>query len=492
MTTINTNIGAINAQANMSRVNDQFNTAMTRLSTGLRVNAAKDDAAGMAIGEKMTAQVMGLNQAIRNAADGKNLVDTTEGAHVEVSNMLQRLRELAVQSANDTNTASDRGSLMAEGNQLIAEINRVAETTTFNGMNILDGSFKNKQLQIGADAGTSFNIDVDSAKATDIGAHQIKSEAGTTAFTAETLTISGHSGSENVTTGTNESAKAIAARINAVTADTGVEASATTTATLKGPKVGAAAAAATVSFEINGVSTNDVSVPAAGIGGQSRMAGLRDAINEISSQTGVTAKITDAGDIELTDADGDDIAIDNFTYKNGAGTETMDVTVGATTHTFDAAVAASNTVDLKGQVTMTSTATFSVATSVDDVAGTSESMLNSNSTKHFASELKSVSRVDLTTAEGAADAIKVIDVALSKISQARSELGAVSNRLDSTISNLTNISTSVQAARSQVMDADFAQESTNLARGQILSQAATAMLAQANSSKQGVLQLLRG
>jgi len=489
MTTINTNIGAINAQANMSRVNDQFNTAMTRLSTGLRVNAAKDDAAGMAIGEKMTAQVMGLNQAIRNAADGKNLVDTTEGAHVEVSNMLQRLRELAVQSANDTNTASDRGSLSAEGNQLVSEINRVAETTTFNGMNILDGSFQNKQLQIGADAGTAFNIDVDSAKASDIGAHTIKSEAGTVDFNAETLTISGHSGSENVSSAAGDSAKEIASKINAVTADTGVEATAKTDAVLKGPMVGGAASAATVSLDVNGVSINAVSVPASG---ENRMAGMRDAINEVSSQTGVTASINNDGDIELNDADGDDIAIDNFTFANGGGTETMDVTVGSTTHTFDAADATTNTVDLKGQVTMTSTATFSVATSVDDVAGTSESMLDSDSDKHIASELSSVSEVDLTTADGAVDAIKVIDVALSKISQSRSELGAVSNRLDSTISNLTSISTSVQAARSQVMDADFAQESTNLARGQILSQAATAMLAQANSSKQGVLQLLRG
>ena len=129
MTTINTNIGAIAAQANMSKVNDDFNQAMTRLSSGLRIHAAKDDAAGMAIAEKMTAQVMGINQAVRNATDGKNLLDTTESAHVEVSNMLQRMRELAVQSANDTNTGSDRGNITAESRQLVAEINRIAENT---------------------------------------------------------------------------------------------------------------------------------------------------------------------------------------------------------------------------------------------------------------------------------------------------------------------------------------------------------------------------
>ncbi|WP_194097008.1 flagellin N-terminal helical domain-containing protein [Marivivens aquimaris] len=494
MTTINTNIGAINAQSNMARVNDEFNTAMTRLSTGLRVNAAKDDAAGMAIGEKMTAQVMGLNQAIRNASDGKNLVDTTEGAHVEVSNMLQRLRELAVQSANDTNTASDRGSLMAEAKQLIAEVDRVAETTTFNGMNILDGSFKGKQLQIGADAGTTMQIDVDSAKATDIGAHELTSEQSTTSFDAETVTISGHRGSETLTTTATDSAKDIAARINGISSSTGVSATAKTTAVLEGPEAAGSAVASTVQFDINGVSTKAVAVPAADPNGGERLESLRDAINDLSSQTGVTAEINDDGNIVLSDVDGDDIKIENFASSTASSTMTITSGDGAATFDLDPTTAGTtDTVNMKGSVNMTSTNTFSVATDVADVANTSESFLNTTAANlHFGSSLSAVSEVDITTAEGANDALKVIDVALSKISDSRADLGAVSNRLDSVISNLTNISTSVQAAKSQVMDADFAQESTNLARGQILSQAATAMLAQANSSKQGVLQLLRG
>ncbi len=523
MTTINTNIGALNAQANMSRVNDEFNTAMTRLSTGLRVNAAKDDAAGMAIGEKMTAQVMGLNQAIRNASDGKNLVDTTEGAHVEVSNMLQRLRELAVQSANDTNTASDRGSLMSEAKQLISEVNRVAETTTFNGMNILDGTFKGKQLQIGADSGTTMEINVDSAKATDIGAHTVTTEADIADFDSETITISGHAGSENVTTAAGDSAKEIAARINEVTASTGVSASASTRAVLEGPQASSADVASTVQFSINGVSTKAVAVPATDPNGGERLASLRDAINDISSQTGVTATINDDGNIELTDTDGDDIAITNFSSSAASSSMTITTGDGAATDDLDSST---TSVTMKGQVEMSSTKTFSVATDfdtssvtaastsalaaftagsgdtsmfdVDDTAGAqaaeaagTASATGTISTNN-ASSLDAVSDIDLTTAEGANAAIKVIDSALSKISDTRADLGAVSNRLDSVVSNLTNISTSVQAAKSQVMDADFAQESTNLARGQILSQAATAMLAQANSSKQGVLQLLRG
>ena len=493
MTTINTNIGAINAQSNMARVNDDFNTAMTRLSTGLRVNAAKDDAAGMAIGEKMTAQVMGLNQAIRNATDGKNLVDTTEGAHVEVSNMLQRLRELAVQSANDTNTASDRGSLMAEAKQLIAEVDRVAETTTFNGMNILDGTFKGKQLQIGADAGTTMQIDVDSAKATDIGAHQLTSEQSTTSFDSETVVISGHRGSESFTTAATDSSKDIAARINGISSSTGVSATANTTAILEGPEAAGSAAASTVQFDINGVSTKMVAIPASDPNGGQRLESLRDAINDLTAQTGVTASINDGGNIVLEDSDGDDIAITNFTSSTAASTMTITSGDGAATFALDPTTAGTtDTVTMKGQVNMTSTNTFSVATDVNDVAGTSESFLNTDSDLHFGSSLSAVAEIDITTAEGANDALKVIDVALSKINDSRADLGAVSNRLDSVVSNLTNISTSVQAAKSQVMDADFAQESTNLARGQILSQAATAMLAQANSSKQGVLQLLRG
>ncbi|MGP3697194.1 flagellin N-terminal helical domain-containing protein [Rhodobacter sp. NSM] len=490
MTTINTNIGAIAAQANMSKVNDDFNTAMTRLSTGLRINAAKDDAAGMAIGEKMTAQVMGLNQAIRNAQDGKNLVDTTEGAHVEVSSMLQRLRELAVQSSNDTNTASDRGSLMSEASQLVSEINRVAETTTFNGMKILDGSFKGKQLQIGADSGTTMNIEVDSAKASDIGAHKVTSEAAIADFAAETLTISGNRGSQTVDTAAGDSAKQIASTINTVTASTGVEASASSTAILEGPVASGSAVASTVQFEINGVEIESVSVPADDPAGGERLAGLRDAINQVSSQTGVTAAIDGDGNIKLSDADGDDIEITAFTSSTASSSMTITTGDGAATDDLDGTT---TSVTIKGVVEMTSTKSFSIATDEAGAAATEVSFLAVDTgDQHFASKLDAVSNIDLTTGEGAANAIKVIDVALSKISQSRSDLGAVSNRLDSTISNLTNISTSVQAAKSQVMDADFAAESTALARGQILSQAATAMLAQANSSKQNVLSLLRG
>ncbi|MBQ1203643.1 MAG: flagellar filament protein, partial [Loktanella sp.] len=237
MTTINTNIGAITAQANMKRVNQDMTAAMGRLSSGLRINSAADDAAGMAIAQKMTSQITGLNQAVRNATDGKNLLDTTEGAHVEVSNMLQRLRELAVQSANDTNTASDRSNIGAEAKQLVTEINRVAKDTTFNGMNVLDGSFANKQFQIGADSGQVIQISVDSAAATEIGANTLKTNvslaagAGTTdtgIVAGTTINITGFAGAAELTTSAGQSAQELTAAINAVSSSTGVTASAET------------------------------------------------------------------------------------------------------------------------------------------------------------------------------------------------------------------------------------------------------------------------
>jgi flagellin len=254
MTTINTNIGALSAQANMTKVNNDFNTAMTRLSSGLRINAAKDDAAGMAIAEKMTSQVMGINQAVRNATDGKNLIDTTESAHVEVSNMLQRVRELAVQSASDTNTGSDRGNITAEARQLLAEINRVSENTTFNGMKVMDGTFSGKQFQIGADAGQTLSISIDSTAATAIGAFKISSTATAleTGADAQELVITGHAGSATVATEAGQSAKSVAAAVNAVSSQTGVSATAKTEATLT--FTGAVDAAGTVSFSINGTS----------------------------------------------------------------------------------------------------------------------------------------------------------------------------------------------------------------------------------------------
>lgn len=496
MTVINTNTAAINAQATLQRVNNEMGTAMTRLSSGMRINAAKDDAAGMAIAEKMTAQIMGLNQAVRNATDGQNLIDTTEGAHVETSNMLQRLRELSVQASNDTNTASDRGKISAESKALIAEINRVAETTTFNGMKILDGSFSGKQFQIGADAGQVLNVNIESTSARDIGANQVAglvqvatAAASPTATVAQNITISGSTGQETVALAAGVSAKTAAEAINGVSAKTNVEAKAETNVQLSGlSETGA------VSFSINGKSIGSVT-----ISDTTDLTALRDAINESAGETGITAKMGDTdGKVILTSTTGENIEISNFsTVKTGDAAASTSTTGSITASGVDAdgtvlsgatettsITETNHSTIVTGQVTMVSSKGFTATTDAAGIVATAAGSANSS--------LSSVANIDLTTVGGAANAIKVLDAAIGKISQQRSDLGAISNRLDSTISNLTNITSNVQAAKSQITDADFAAESTALARGQILSQAATAMLAQANASKQGVLSLLRG
>ena len=492
MTSINSNIGALGAQASMNRANEAMSTAMSRLSSGLRINSAKDDAAGMAIADKMTAQIMGMGQAIRNATDGKNLIDTTESAHGEVSNMLQRVRELAVQSANDTNTGSDRGNIVAEARQLVAEINRVAQNTTFNGMKVMDGSFQNKSFQIGADAGQSLSISIDSAAATDIGANTLRSNVAIAASGGVTagarLSISGQAGSASIDVTAGMSAQDLASAVNAASPQTGVEATATTKA-----KISGMTQTGLVSFQINGTSIGNVAIANTG-----DLRAMRDAINSKSTTTGVSAAMgANNGEIILTDATGKNINITNYTAANSGGANQAEMFVTGLNADGTEADAAGNTdrvtvtnaaatASVTGQVAFTSTKSFTVNSTA--LGGSDVGFFSATANT---SALESVASIDLSNAESAAKAIGVLDTALKQIASSRGAMGAISNRLDSTISNLTNISTSVQAAKSQIMDADFAAESTALARGQILAQASTAMLAQANASKQNMLSLLR-
>ena len=476
---INTNIGALGAAAAASSVNKSMETAMERLSTGLQINTAADDAAGMAISSRMEAQVRGLNQAIRNAADGQSLIDTTEGAHQEVTNILQRMRELAVQSANDTNVAGDRANLQAEVTQLISEINRISSQTTWNGVAVLDGTFTGKQLQIGADFEQTLTFDVDDVSATAIGAYKttLATETNATSGIAgDTLAVSGHLGSANVVYGAGASAKDIATAINAQTSSTGVSA----TATSKG-LIDNFLSAEAITFSLNGTAIASTTVAST-----TDIRNLRDAINAISSSSGVTAAMGSSNaSIVLTAVDGRDIAITAFTGGT-AGSQAFDLT---SLNASGAEVGGGVTVDdgtndavtgtVTGYVEMKSSHDFSFDGAAADYADAD-------------ADLSGVSAVNITTADGAASAITAIDGAIEKINSARANLGAISNRLDNTISNLTNISTNISSSQSRIQDADFAAESTNLAKSQILQQAATAMLAQANASKQSVLSLLQG
>lgn len=515
---INTNIGALGATAAASSVNKSMETAMERLSTGLRINTASDDAAGMAIASRMEAQVRGLNQAIRNAADGQSLIDTTEGAHNEVTNILQRMRELAVQSANDTNVSGDRTNLQAEITQLIAEVDRIANQSTWNGVKILDGTFSAKQLQIGADEGQVVTFGVDSVSSSAIGSHvldgwaQISTTSGG-GILSNTYTVTGIDGSTTVTSAVGDSAKEFAARINNVSSTTGVSATAVTKV-----KLSALTAADTVTLTINGTSMGAVAVT-----DTSDLRGLRDAINSYSGTTGVTAAISSSNAaLELTDIDGDDIRIDFETAltttemtldvldKNSSaatshdGSTALSITLIDSGGVAGAAAGDANEVWVTGQVTFESRASFNIGVTNDNLdfdtttAGTivadGEFVGNAdgNAASTNSSSLSAVSAINIGTASGSKSAIAVIDGAIEKINAARADLGAISNRLDNTMSNLTNISTNVEASRGRIQDADFAAESTNLAKSQILQQASMAMLAQANASKQSVLSLLQG
>jgi len=493
MSSINTNMGAVVSAANMAKFGKELDTSIERLSSGLRINSAKDDAAGMAIVSKMEAQVRGVNQAIRNANDAQKLIDTSEGAHVETLNILQRLRELAVQSANDTNQALDRTFLNSEATQLKAEIDRIAKDTTWNGAKILDGTFTSKQFQLGANANEKVTYSIDSAKSADIGnyaAHGIAALNDTAANTmaANTLTITGYVGTASVSVTALDTAGTVATAINAKTATTGVSATAITKAKLSGLEN-----AGTVAFTLgNGTSTASISVT---ITSTSDLRVMKDAINAVAGTTGITAEMSTNAAIILTHSTGEDISVqtvDTGTADTDFVMTALDrngvaSTTATNSYTFNENTNTVRSVTVSGQISLNSHKTFSIASSVATVE-----------TNHFDNDsgattsLSAISAISLGTASGAESAIQAIDGAIAKINQSRADLGAISNRLDSTVSNLTNVSTNVEGSISTVKDANFSVETSQLTRAQILTQAATSMLAQANASKQSVLALLQG
>jgi len=485
MTVINTNTASINAQYNLSKVNQEMEKAMEQLSSGKRINSAADDAAGLAISTRMESQIKGLEQAMRNAADGQSLIDTTEGAHTEITNILQRMRELAIQAVNDTNVNADRANLNAEVNQLTAEIDRIAGQTTWNGVAVLDGTFTSKSFQIGAEAGQTVSLDIDSVSTTQLGSYKttLATEAndvtGGSEILGDTLAVTGHLGSADATYAAGASAKDIAAAINADTSSTGVSATATTMA-----KIDTLTAAEAVSFTLNGTAVAS-STPAS----TNDLRNIRDAINAVASSTGVTATVGSTNaELVLTAIDGRDIAFTSvstatagtdfdITALNAAGVE-----VGSAVTIDDAASSAVDAVTVTGYVELSSMKDFSF----DGAGAVTGDYADADA------NLSAISALNISTSAGAQSAITAIDGALEKISQARSDLGAVSNRLDHTISNLGNIQINIEASQSRIQDADFAKATGELTKSQIMSQAATAMLAQANASKQGVLSLLQG
>lgn len=500
---INTNTSSLNAQRNLTMSQSSLATSLQRLSSGLRINSAKDDAAGLAISDRMTSQINGLTRAAQNANDGISMAQTAEGGLGTATDLLQRIRTLAVQSANGTNSSSDRASLQEEVSQLQQELNRVANTTQFNGQNILDGSLNNAQFQVGANANQTINFSISSAQASAIGNNALAQNGGGTMQNATavataipavngglttSLTIQGNGTSSGAITLTaGSSGKAIADKVNAASGATGVSASAVTTATLGGFATG------TVSLTLQGAPTaagaaNPVTVSAT-LASATDVGAMTKAINDQSGSTGITATADLAtGKITLTQAQGYDIGIENGSTQTGitvTGNGTADGGTGTAVTLLANGGTDSTTVGAK--VSFNSSEAFTT-TSVG--AGTTSALAMS-------STLSSVASIDITTVAngiptGANSALQIIDSALANLSSSRASLGALQNRFTSVVASLSTTSENLSAARSRILDADFASETANLTRGQILQQAGTAMLAQANALPNGVLALLRG
>lgn len=622
---INTNLNSLTVQNNLTRSQSSLQTSLTRLSSGLRINGASDDAAGLSISDRMTSQVRGFNQAARNANDAISLAQTAEGSLGAIGNNLQRIRELALQSANSTNSASDRKALNQEAQQLLSEIQRVATTTQFNGLNLLDGSFSAAQFQVGANANQTISVSVAGATTTALGSFGGKASAAVNASTpglaaaqwdaSNTISINGVSigasvASPGITAG---SAAAKATAINAKTALTGVSATANTSITGAAPVAGQSLASG--DLIINGVQVGPIAAATTAVG---QGANAAAAINNLSNQTGVTATYnTTSGALTLTAADGRDIKLEagngadaaavarignatGLSATSGAGS--VAATAGTDTFTVDAAdaAAANNTtfsvngvnfilasggsagtaswdatnsrfqINLGAAASPTAIATaitngFGVAkadshggnlasVSVSNVAdavsvqdtrrGTSANVgrnltvaaglasggvtaggangtlgangassitggtltlsssenftligsgtgLTSSGLTTYQPSQTALSTVDISTVDGSNAAISVLDAAIAQVDTQRASLGAAQNRFSATIDNLSTSAQNLTAARSRILDADFASETANLSRGQVLQQAGVAILSQANSLPQQVLSLLR-
>ena len=602
---INTNISSLTAQRAIADSKNDLETAMERLSTGSKINSASDDAAGLAMTQRMTAQIKGLNMAIKNSSDGIAMTKSIEGAIAEVSDMLQRMRELSIQAANGTNSASDRSYLQDEVNLLIQEVTRVSANTRYNGSLILDGTFINKQLQVGIEEGEHITFSVDSVAANQIGAHTLVGNGvnpetpGATApinpiTTAEDIEIFGYLGTKVIEASTEDTAKEIAIKVNLSSSDTGVRAYAKTFAALSSGD----ATARTYNIKINDYQTGNFVISSTDVND------AVEAINRISGASGVTAK-AENNKVVLFDSDGDDIRIENtkigaeavdlvveklgedgvvsnvigqpvrlgqgatstntlatFTQATGTltkyaskehsisdGTTTIkftadadptdaelqagfraatgydsfkyDIGISGTTITYtarepgviqtaekpiltaDAAVddegaltdgtagASADATRVSGTLKFVSAMSFSVEQAGDgaDHATTPKGYFDTGSQT---ATLIDLTQVKISTEAGASDAISIIDAALDKVAQMRSDLGAVENRMEHTISNLMNIAEKTADSRSRLEDADFALESAQLAKNQVLQQAGTSMLSQANQMSQLVMELLRG
>jgi flagellin len=515
MSVINTNVASLNAQRNLATSSSGLTTSLQRLSSGLRINSAKDDAAGLAISERMTSQIRGSNQASRNANDGISLAQTAEGDLGSISDNLQRMRELSVQSANASNSDSDRAALQTEVSALKSEIDRVSKNSSFNGVKLLDGSFNAQTFQIGANNTANDRVTIAkiaSARTTELGSAGQTSSAkvtstasvNTAALAAGDLTLNGQQvGATNVGGAPGQStasAYSLANAINSVSAQSGV--TATANATVASGTITTKGTVAADTFSINGVNVGEIADGGFLTGTTANVAGqganVAAAINKISSQTGVTAAAdATTGAIKLTATDGRDISVNmngtaatpgDATTAQGVLQAKIGLSVGTQTATTPPTAAAPSVTH--GTVSLSSN---SAAGIMVGGAGTAKAGLTAGQIPPTTvSSVDSIENVDVSTAAGAQKALDAIDGALKTINSSRSDLGALQNRFSSVVSGLATTTENLSASKSRITDTDFAKETANMTRSQILQQAGTAMLAQANQLPNSVMSLLRG
>ena len=564
---INTNVASINGQRNLNKSTEGLTTSMQRLSSGLRINSAKDDAAGMQISNRLTSQVNGLTVAVRNANDGISMAQTAEGALQESTNILQRMRDLAIQSANGTYSDGDRAALQEEVVQLQRELDRIAATTTFGDRKLLDGSFGTEAFQVGAKSFETINVSIGSFEATDMGAesfelingdtttatavlggpasmNEVESLVGfgnmalstaVTAYSSYTnsiqgalatlstaatysLGIKGGLGEANVSVNGVASAYEAAQTMNQVSARTGVLADARNNVTLdffSGANDAALLSIdTTITMELRGQNTDPAIDPARikfTLSDTEDLSSVVNAFNEAATVTGISAKLTGDGRVALISERGDNIIMENI---QATGAETL-LAISATTYGYDGNVLDTTTAIASGTIADSTgalgaslnetSATFATFVGTVRTHGNNDfklsltgtaleggNLLQGTGNTAVISEKETVDEINIGTAVGAQKAIEIIDGAVSYIDSQRAGLGAVQNRLSSTISNLENVVENATASRSRIRDTDFAMETATMTKNQILQQAGTSILAQANQLPQGALSLLGG
>jgi flagellin len=476
--TVNTNLASLTVQNNLNKASSNLQSSMQRLSSGLRINSAKDDAAGLQISNRLTSQINGLGTAIKNAGDGISIAQTAEGAMQESTNILQKMRTLALASANGSPSDDDRKSNNAEYSALTAELTRISTTTTFGGRNLLDGSFGTTAFQVGSNANQTINMSLGDVSASNIGSQQMKTKAivpNATGVATGAITLVGGGQTGTFTVAAGDSAKTTASQIN-LAAVGGVTATASTEAKFT---VTTASIATSANFDINVGGIAGVGGTTVSMVGVTTTAELADQLKSNAAKLGISVNYdAKAGTLSVKSDTGENIALNNGDAGAIAG-----ITIAAKdgAGVFGAGVAAAaGVIQVTGAVSLNSANSYSMSG-----AGVAGLFATGSSAK------TTVANTDVTTATNAQNAIDVISQAISAIDSQRADLGAVQNRFDSTVSNLRSISDNSTAARGTIQDVDFAAETAQLTKQQTLQQASTAILSQANQLPSAVLKLLQ-